>query len=603
MTNRMELPEVRNEYVLDLETDGLLDDMTKIHCMSTVDPRGESHLFVGYEQCRMWFHTMACAAGPIVLIGHNILGFDIVAASKVFPMEMKMLLAREDLYVYDTLVLSRLFWPDLFRDDLKVREGNSGWKMPGQLNGSHTLQAWGWRLDEHKGDYDGGWEEYSDDMGEYCVQDTVVCKKLWDMIGDSYDLTSKCVELEHSFANCLELQMQRGVVFDVDSAKKLASELMQERLEIDEQYSEVVFEVPYTTPVRKEKRIKKVQFNPGSRDHVAKLLMERHGWEPVDFTPSGKPKVDETILSKLDYPDAKNFAKRFTIQKRLGMLSEGRHAWLKHATKDHVARQYRIYGRINHNGTPTARCTHSSPNLGQCPSTRSPYGSACRSLFTVPEGYRLVGADAKGLELRCLGHYLAEFDDGAYARTVVEQDPHMLTLEAGGGLIPDRDTAKTVIYGLIYGAGDAKLGSIVGGAEKEGRKLRKSLLDGIPGLRKLVNKVKKQAERGWLEGLDGRRVPVRSTHSALNALLQSAGAIAMKQAVVNFNHAIDYREGVHQVLMVHDEIQVEVNPAKIDPEDVAEMAEEAIMYAGEEFDMACPLAGDSRIGLTWAETH
>jgi len=594
----MDLPEKYNQYVIDLETDGLLKELTKIHCLSVVGPNGQAELVVGSHECRRFFENLSRAPGPLVLVGHNICGFDIVAACKVYPVEMRRLLERNDLYVFDTAILSRLFWSDLFKDDLKAREGNSWFKMPGQMNGNHTLESWGWRLGQHKGDYSGGWDTYSQEMGDYCLQDSVVCKALWDLIQAQFDIRARCVELEHNFAECCEQQMHRGVCFDVDAAKKLASMLQEERAAIDLKYAECHFMVEYETPKLKIKKTKRVTFNPGSRDHVAKMLREKHGWQPQEFTPGGKPMVNETILKKLPWEEAKDFAQRFTIQKRLGMLSEGKHSWLNHVTKEG-----RIHGRIIHNGTPTARCTHSSPNLGQCPSTRSPYGTACRSLFTVPAGHRLVGADAKGLELRCLGHNLAEFDGGAYSRTVVEQDPHMLTLEAGKGLIKDRDTAKTVIYGLIYGAGDEKLGAIVGGTLGDGRKLRRALLEGIPGLKQLIRKVKKQAERGYLDGLDGRRIPVRSAHSALNAKLQSDGAIVMKQAVVNFNHAIAFRKGVHQVLMVHDEMQVEVNVSEIDPEDVADMACEAITYAGEAFDMLCPMAGDSNIGINWAETH
>jgi len=309
------------------------------------------------------------------------------------------------------------------------------------------------------------------------------------------------------------------------------------------------------------------------------------------------------------------------VQKRIGQVAEGNEAWLRHVQKDS-----RVRGRVNTNGAVTGRMTHSKPNMGQVPSGKSEYGHECRQCWTVPPGKKLVGADADALELRDLAGYLAIYDEGAYIKTVLEGDKsqgtdmHSVNCRALGmdpkayvfGAETGRDVAKTWFYAFIYGAGPEKLGYTVlrthgKQAREKGLELRKAFLKGLPAVGKLVSAVQDKAKtRGYLIGLDGRRLPVRSMHAAINTLLQSAGAVQMKKALCILDddlQAAGLTPGVNYefVANVHDEWQIEVDENKA--EMVGRMAVDAIRKAGAFFKFRCPLDGAYDIGNNWSETH
>ena len=286
----------------------------------------------------------------------------------------------------------------------------------------------------------------------------------------------------------------------------------------------------------------------------------------------------------------------FLLIKRLGQLGDGRQGWLK------VERGGRIHGSCNTNGAVTGRATHAYPNVAQVPSLGAPYGKECRSLFTVGKGNVLVGVDVSGLELRCLAHYMAKYDGGAYGETVVNGDIHTVNQKAAG--LETRSLAKTFIYAFLYGSGVANLGRLCGHGAKEGSQLKARFLKKIPALATLIERVQKASERGYLVGLDGRRLKVRSAHSALNVLLQSAGAIICKQWMVEFDKALKEKglsESCQQVAWVHDEIQLETKEDMAD--EIGKLAVESIKRAGEHFEIRCPLDGEYNIGANWAETH
>jgi len=324
-------------------------------------------------------------------------------------------------------------------------------------------------------------------------------------------------------------------------------------------------------------------FNVGSRPQIAERLSAKGAvWK--DTTPSGKPKVDETTLKQNEHvPEAMLVLEYLTLQKRYAMLK----SWL-----DAVQDDGRIHGYVNTCGAVTGRMTHSSPNMAQIPSD-----SLYRQCFVVPEGSKLVGIDASGLELRMLAHYM---NDEEYTDLILNGDIHTYNQEAAG--LETRAQAKTFIYAFLYGAGDAKIGSIVGGSSRKGAQLKQSFLDSLPALLKLINKVGRQGLGGSLPGLDGRRVLIRSEHAALNTLLQSAGAIVMKQALVIATQKLaTYRYPYKLVAQVHDEFQVEV------PEEYAQRVgavfRNAIREAGRTLELRCPLDGEYKIGNNWSETH
>ena len=262
---------------------------------------------------------------------------------------------------------------------------------------------------------------------------------------------------------------------------------------------------------------------------------------------------------------------------------------------DAVQEDGRVRGYVNSNGTITGRMSHSDPNLGQVVSVNSPYGKECRACWVVPNNKRLVGIDASGLELRMLAHYM---NDKEYTNEILNGDIHSHNQRIAG--LESRAKAKTFIYALCYGAGDKKLSTILGGGTKEARGVREHFLDNLPAFKSLKDKVARAATRKYLKGLDGRKLFVRSEHAALNTLLQGAGAIVMKRALVLFNDYIKDLDA-YCVANVHDEWQVEVNKDQAD--EVGKLGVQAIKDAGISFDLNCPLDGEYKVGGSWYETH
>jgi DNA polymerase I-like protein with 3'-5' exonuclease and polymerase domains len=383
-------------------------------------------------------------------------------------------------------------------------------------------------------------------MQRYCEQDVEVTQALWDAIrAKAYSET--CLTLEHEVATlCTQIE-RNGFPFDVQGAADLYARLAQERAEVHRSLKasfgswpvnlgEVVPKASNrTTGITKGvpySKIAMVEFNPSSRHHIADRLKARYGWEPTERTPTGEPQVDEQTLGQLAVPEAKLVLRSLLLDKRIGQVAEGKQAWLR------LERGGKIHGRYITNGAVTGRATHSNPNIAQVPSVGAEYGSDCRALFGVPTGWCLVGADMSGLELRCLAHYMARYDDGEYMDVLLNGDIHTKNQQAAG--LETRAQAKTFIYAFLYGAGDQKIGSIVQPTDSPkdqrivGKKLKDRFLAEVPALGALKAAVSKAAKtKHQLIGLDGRVLHVRSEHAALNTLLQSAGAILCKEWIVS----------------------------------------------------------------------
>jgi DNA polymerase-1 len=598
------------DLIIDIETDGLLPNVSKIHCigMSVVEAQA-GQIFANEDTYDCLDDALEIMSSAKSIIGHNIIGYDLPVLKKVLGWTPS-----KHTEIIDTLVLSRLCHTNLYEVDAKERS------IDNKLYGSHSLKAWGQRLGVLKktlGTVEGDvWSKFTPEMADYCIQDVSVSAHLkyhFDVLEYSED----SVELEHKFAQIIQRQVEHGYAFDVNKGKELYVKLLkrQEKLgsALRESYgSWFISEGEMTPKVNNKKRgtskgsvynkIKLVEFNPNSRDHISRCL-KKQGWKPTEFTASGKPKIDESVLSKLQLPNCQELKEHFLISKRISQLAEGNHAWLK------LERNGRIYGSVNTNGAVTGRCTHSNPNVAQVPASYSPYGTECRSLFRASKDRVLVGCDADGLELRALAGYLKKYDGGVYAKAAVDgtkdegSDVHSLNRDALG--LSSRDIAKTFFYAFIYGAGDQKLGAILGGGAKRGKQGRDALLSGVSGLMELTEKVKQVfRRRGHLIGLDGRELHIRSEHSALNTLLQSAGAILMKKALILLDERLKmhYKEGDYEfVANIHDEFQIEVKEEYA--EEIARHSAEAISRAGQYFEFDCPLSATSHIGKTWAETH
>ena len=289
------------------------------------------------------------------------------------------------------------------------------------------------------------------------------------------------------------------------------------------------------------------------------------------------------------------------LNKRLGQLGNGKQAWLK------LEKNGKIHGRVNHMGAVTSRCTHSDPNVAQVPSLNAAFGKECRKLFFAPEGYSLLGADASGLELRCLAHYMNRYDGGKYGKEILEGDIHTANQEAAG--LATRSQAKTFIYGFLYGAGNEKIGQIINKGAKEGGQIKKRFLAKTPALKKLTealnNKLEQQHGEKFINGLDGRRIPIRHPHAALNTLLQSAGAIICKRwyatiesMIRSKNYAI---EEVTIVAFVHDEVQIIVKKGLEGV--IGEITKAAIKETELFYNFKCPLDSEFQFGAHWADTH
>jgi DNA polymerase-1 len=564
------------EFIFDIEADHLLDDVTKIWCI--VLREGDNvHSFEPHE-IEQGIELMSKADK---LIGHNIIGYDLPVLKKLYDFEFTG-------EVFDTLVVSRTIWPNLGELDSKAKQ------LSTRLWGSHSLGAWGHRLKVLKGDFNQGTEsfaEYSPEMLEYCIQDTKVTEALY-LKELEKDFSQDALDLEHTIATLMFKQEQQGFVFDESSATDLFSKLAQRKNEIELDLQET-FE---PTIVELKTKTKVIPFNPSSRQQIADRLMKR-GWKPKDHTPSGEPKVDEKVLEGINMPEAKLLTEYLMLNKRLGQLATGKQAWLK------LVKDGKLHGRVNHMGAVTSRCTHSNPNMAQVPSISAPFGAECRRLFTVPRGYNLVGADASGLELRCLAHYMGLYDSGAYAREVLEGDIHTANQEAAG--LPTRNNAKTFIYGFLYGAGDAKIGSIIGKGAKEGKVIKNKFLNKTPALKKLREAVTHKAQTGAIRGLDGRRIPVRHEHAALNTLLQSAGAIICKRWYATIEDMFRKQgyteEDIAIVAFIHDEVQIQVREGL--EEKVGEITQRAMRETEQYYKFRCRLDADYNVGRTWEATH
>jgi len=530
-----------------------------------------------------------------LIAAHNGISFDFPILNKLWKTKIGLKQA------YDTLVVSRLIEPTRL--------------------GGHSLDAWGETLGVKKLDYKATWqwmmnreEAYAGEcfdapvdvlLEHYCLRDVSVLRSLFthlETLIEDKGFSQESVGLEHQVAAIINKQEKNGFKLDVVHATCLLSELKGKMSAINDKMQDLY--PPYEVERISEKTGKVLKpevvvFNPASRQQIAEKLIGL-GWKPKKFTeptanyPQGQAIVDEAVLMSLKYPIAQLIAEYMMLGKRIAQIE----SWLEVVGKDG-----RVHGRVITNGAVTGRMTHMKPNMAQIPNSGSPYGPECRQCWTVEEGNVLVGADASGLELRMLAHYM---EDEKYVKTVTEgsskdgTDVHTVNQKAAG--LQTRDQAKTFIYAFLYGAGPAKIGSIVGGSASAGQKLIDAFLKGTPSLQRLRDKVSVYASKGYVPGFDGRKIWVRSEHAALNSLLQGAGAIVMKKALIILSDKFKkYHIDAKFVANVHDEWQIECSPDIADV--VGKAAVQSIREAGLAYNLRCPLDGEYKVGRNWRETH
>jgi DNA polymerase-1 len=622
--------------IVDLEADGLLPELTTIWQLSIID--ADTGALVSYNDHDGPAHGRSLdtglrrLAGADRLVFHHGLGYDLPAITKVYgdkyPLDWRK--------VCDTLVLSRLGNPE--------------------RQGGHSLESWGERLEvplakvEHE-----DWTRWSFKMEHRCNTDARITLKVYKRLVGMYDAMPEAVAIEHAVAHEVMKTIRRGFRLDVEHCQTLISTFLCEQEALKEEFRRLF--PPVLVPKSRSKPAKTLrtinknhpmagkltpgeaycpldveEFNPGSRQQIARRLISKYGWRPSHYTPSGMAEVSEDILRELPYEEAQRFADYLVVDKLLGQINapikaDGRGGgWLHHVKADG-----RVHASLNPLKAVTGRLSCSAPNVQQASTDKR-----MRKAWIAAPGKVLVGVDAEGLELRCLAHYLWPLDGGAYAKMLLEGDKKVGTdvhsVATRLLCFHDRDETKRAEYGWLYGAGDAKLGLIayqdaykagkdidyaglgipVKGHRKPangivGKALRARLEEGITGLGPLVNGIRAKAkEAGKLRGLDGRTLWIRSEHSALNFLLQSAGIIIVKKAWTFICPELSTRGLVEDrdygvVMQVHDEFQIEARPEVA--EEVGKTVADSIVRAGRELGFRCPLAGDYKIGPTWADTH
>jgi DNA polymerase I len=598
-------------YVFDLETNGLYDEVTTIHCLVLHDLNRDQTFTYGPDSIAAGLEHLATAD---VLIGQNILFYDIPVIRKLYPF-YTFAAAR----IIDTLITTRLIWP---KEKLYDMDTEQYTQVPPKLRGSASLKAWGYRLSDYKIDFK-DFKEYSEEMLAYCIQDVNVTTQLFRHT-QKQTCSEAALKLEHDFALAIEKQIRSGFPFDVDACLDLVDDLRTKQATLEAHLKELFppkkIETIFVPKVNNAGRgyvkgqpfikVMHEEFNPGSRQQIVDRLQTKYGWVPEKSTEKGNPILDDDVLSALPYPEVKPLAEYMLIKKRLGQIADGNNAWLKLVNDETGC----MHGDVVTNGCITGRCAHRNPNMGQVPAGYSEYGKECRGLFHAPDGWTLIGVDAKALELRCLAGYLAHWDGGEYARVVTDEsiDIHTYNQEMFG--VATRDIAKRLLYGLLYGCGALKAGTIIDPNEKDELVLRKlgstamnSFMQGIPALKALKDRIAHNiAKREYLIGLDGRPLFCRSDFKGLNVLLQSSGALIMKQVVIELHNKMYdlgyiYGHNWQQHAMIHDEVQVSCPPAMVDT--LTSVALEAFPASQQFFDFQCPIHGDAHVGYCWSDTH
>ncbi len=627
--------------LFDIETNGLLDETTVLHCMAicdtdtgVIDGYGPAQVHQGVER------LIDALKKGVPIGGHNIINFDIPALSKLYP--YFVVSRKQRPLVIDTLILSRLIYSNLEQSDLGLMRVG---KLPKKLYKKHSLKAWGYRLGEYKGEYgeqEGAWQSYSPEMLDYCKQDVQVTVALYKRLTKG-NYSKRAIDLEHETAWLMAQQERNGFPFDREGAENLERILRERQAVLLAQLTAAVPPLPDKVfiPKRDNKKLgykkgvpiqRYKDFNPNSRKQIEYVFRQLHTYNPDNPDLYDTPeecsdykqyrlKIDDETFRFIKEDEsapeevrslASIMEEALLIGKRLGQLADGKNAWLKEVREDG-----RIHGHVITNGTVTGRAAHSHPNVAQVPAVDSPYGKECRALFHAG-GWTQAGVDACGLELRCLAHYMSKYDGGQYAHTILNGDIHTMNQQAAG--LPERNQAKTFIYAFLYGAGDAKIGRIIKGDVNDGKTIKRRFLRATPAIKKLRDAVQNALvetdkgriihwKRHYLRGLDGRLLHVRSPHSALNLLLQSAGALICKKWIVLTEQRLIERGLRHGwdgdfalMAWIHDEGQWACRTPEI-AEIVVSEAQAAMRETQEFFGFRMQLDTDGKIGKNWAECH
>jgi len=572
------------EVVLDIETDSL--DAKEIYCIVAKERvSGKVHVWKEH-QCYETFPVFAKRVSKFIM--HNGISFDADVLNRLTSCNITI-----D-RIEDTMILSQLTNP--------VRDGG------------HSLEAWGGRLGFNKIDFH-DFSCLSQEMIDYCIRDVELTERLYITLQPELkQISRECIDLEYRVRHLVSAQERNGFALDMQKAMCLVARLKDKSDAIENEVTKMFPPLPTHTrdvkiKIKKDGTLSSVglrhiedksivagdhsaieyqEFNLSSRQQIVKRLLLR-GWQPQKFTDKGHPIVDEGVLKDVDLPEAKKIAEFLMLRKRIAQVQ----SWI-----DAVKNDGKVHGQVLTLRAISGRMAHHSPNMAQVPASYSPYGKECRECWTTASpDYSLVGCDASSLELRALAHYL---NDPKFTSEVVDGDIHTANQQAAG--LETRDQAKTFIYAFIYGAGAAKIGSVVGGTAADGQRLIDTFLANVPALATLRQKVDAASSRGYLFGLDGRKLIVRNKHSAVNLLIQGAGAVICKQWLVDIHLLMRHNKiNANLVASIHDEYQHEVY--KDQAEEFGEITKLAMKKTEERLRIKCPLDSEYKVGLNWSQTH
>lgn len=626
--------------VFDIETNALnLDDITVIHCIA-VSHVNENHGNRKEVYSGKWLEKgIRQLELEDVIIGHNIIDYDIPVIKKFHPWF-------EPAMVVDTLVLARMFEPDR-------PEGHS-LKSYAPMFGMAKVENENWDVNSQI-----IFDRCQSDV-EINRQLYLYFKKTYM---DTHDW-KESMRIEHRIAKLMTAQARTGWLFDSKRAEGLVYRIEGEINEIDlkvypylKKTCRKVSEVK--KPFKKDGSLSQqamkydrkydwgcscvdpsikhcsghriyasgetclsdisgqfsvIEFQPVnlSSEKQMKGLLLSLGWEPTQWNykkgKDGKPlkvnnrlvktspKLTEDSYDSLPEGLGRDLRDRMVREHRLKLL-RGKNAGDTKGLVNRVRLDGRLESRVNPCGTNTARMTHRV--IANIPKKADNVflGRELRELFICPEGRLLVGCDASGLEWRLAGHYI---NTQEVIYLIVSGDIHNRVMEVAG--LPTRDMAKSCGFGILYGAGVGRVAQITGKKTQEAERIRTSIIEGLPGLKQLIDQVTHDSKRGYIETIDGRRIYTRSSHSALNALIQSAGSIIIKVAALIMDKYIkDHMYDCRQICVYHDEIVYECH--KNIAEDIAELVKRAMLKSGEYFKLRIPIDSEAKIGLNWSEIH
>ena len=617
---------MKQKYIIDIEANGLLDTVDTIW-MIVCKPLNKEEfrvftdhndLYEGLDKFREFIDNSVEA-----IIWHNGIRYDAEAIKKVLGLDLS------HIKQYDTVIMSRV---------LKYTRFKTG---PAY---THSLKAWGLHLGEHKGDFN-DWTKYSDEMLQYCKQDTRVNELIYKQLlaevrqqAEVKPLIKEALRVEHELSKLSAQQIRDGWLFNFDECRNLINTISKDMEEIEAaveknlQDREVLIDADpkkpqykkngeYTTvsarvisehlgytvvpadalkstpPMKPGEEFQRKKLEPASMGNqdIVKDYLETIGWKPDEWNwkrlPNGQfikqsPKLTSKSLNAMSHPHGRMIDEYYTLRARKSVMT----SWMDQADGDG-----RLRGDVMDMGAQSFRQTHKI--IANLPGANAKYGKEIRELFIAPEGKTIISADGAAYQIRLLAHYL---QDEKYTKTVLEGDPHQLNADSMGC---ERHLAKPTFFAVLYGAGAAKVGNILGVPQKEGKSKRQALIDGIPNLRKLIEKAERvTTNQGYMSGLDGRHVYSESPYKSLNYLIQSAEAILMKRTIVSI--AEEFRKNnieFKQLLFYHDEVSYEINPE--DAHKATEIISKCFAEAPKHYGVQIMEAGDIKVGQNYYEVH